>query len=250
MYAFFWGGSPSSNFRKVVLSNYGAEPPTYEGLTGLKKLPKFWRSVPSCCWGGHHPGAAQGPDPQGLSELSPGPCPSGGDPGLLVWASRPAPKGTGGAALVSQEATLRVGGGGGGGGGWKECQHLVEAPLSVAPAWLGCRKSRAGKRWGEQPAALLPSAEHQWGRRVGVPSERRAGGNENKHKRARGKGRGAAASAPWQPMKGSDTMRNVFPSPVPLTGVGCRALRMARPQQGPGGTRWNSIGGGVGGRGG
>lgn len=31
----------------------------------------------------------------------------------------------------------------------------------------------------------------------------------------RGKGRGAAASAPWQPMKGNDTMRNVFPSARP-----------------------------------
>lgn len=47
------------------------------------------------------------------------------------------------AALVAQEATLQVGGQG--------CRHLVEAPLSVVPAWLGCRKSRAGKRWGQQP---------------------------------------------------------------------------------------------------
>lgn len=36
----------------------------------------------------------------------------------------------------------------------------------------------------------------------------------------RGKGRGAVASAPWQPMKGSDTMRNVFPSARPPHGGG------------------------------
>lgn len=60
----------------------------------------------------------------------------------------------------------------------------------------------------------------------------------------RGKGReGAAAPAPWQPMKGSDTMRNVFPSARPRMGVGGRALRMARPQQGPRGTCWNNTGG-------
>lgn len=90
------------------------------------------------------------------------------------------------------------------------------SPVS-SPGMAGLQEVQGRKALG-LAAALLPSAEHQWGRRVGVPEERRAGGNENKHKRARGKGRGAAASAPWQPMKGSDTMRNVFPSAVPRTG--------------------------------
>lgn len=114
----------------------------------------------------------------------------------------------------------------------------MEAPLSVARH--GWAVGSPGQESTGPGSRLAPICRASAGQAL---EERRARGNENKHKRAGGKERGAAASAPWQPMKGSDTMRNVFPSAGPRTGVGYRALRMARPQQGPGGTGWTSIGG-------
>lgn len=87
----------------------------------------------------------------------------------------------------------------------EEGRSLWKLPCRDSLKWFGCRKQGRERGWGPR-AALLPSAEHQWGRRVGFNGvgwrgeEMRINTSEQ-----RGKGRGAAASAPWQPMKGSDT---------------------------------------------
>lgn len=100
-------------------------------------------------------------------------------------------------------------------------QHLLEGPLSEGPA--GQAAGNPGQE-GAGPQAggcLGPICRASVGQRVGVLEGGR-GGNENKHSEWRGKGRwgeGAAmAWAPWQPMKGSDTMRNVFPQALPRSG--------------------------------
>lgn len=88
------------------------------------------------------------------------------------------------------------------------------SPLRGPPRGSGLQEIQGRKGLGPKwpPCSHLQSISGAGG--VGVLKGGR-GGNENKHSERRGKGRGAAASAPWQPMKGSDTMRNVFPSARP-----------------------------------
>lgn len=76
-----------------------------------------------------------------------------------------------GAALVAQEATLQV-------GGKREGVPTLggSAPFS-SPGRAGLQEVQGRKALGPA-AALLPSAEHQWGRRVEVLEERRAGPEE------------------------------------------------------------------------
>lgn len=78
------------------------------------------------------------------------------------------------------------------------------------------QQQETGQREGLGPrGCLAPICRASVGQAGGVHE---VGGGEEMRintSEQRGKGRGAAASAPWQPMKGSDTMRNVFPSARP-----------------------------------
>lgn len=48
----------------------------------------------------------------------------------------------------------------------EECLSLWRLPCRGGLGWLSRRKPGRERGWGPG-AALLPSAEHQWGRRVG-----------------------------------------------------------------------------------
>lgn len=155
-----------------VLSKKGAEPQTYRSLTGPKKYPGF-----SCCEGGHSPRAAfptlgtrrhqlqhvwAQPHQAGRAQ----PCKQPLACALqertqdwLVRASKPTPRGTEGVSWSPQKPPQKS---------FQANTWKLFSQKHPHPTPNGLAAGNPGKEGaGAKRAALLPSAEHQWGRRGG-----------------------------------------------------------------------------------